>query len=70
MKIKRKWGIHSNFQLVIIFIVFAITGFIGICCKTFLEFINLDRSHLRRFLLVVWVTIYFESSYFLFIKFY
>ncbi|WP_422080346.1 DUF6787 family protein [Ulvibacterium sp.] len=25
-KLKKRWGIHSNFQLLIIFIVFAITG--------------------------------------------
>lgn len=25
-KLKKRWGIHSNFQLFIIFVVFAITG--------------------------------------------
>jgi len=25
-RLKERWGIHSNFQLVIIFIVFAVTG--------------------------------------------
>lgn len=25
-KLKKRWGIHSNFQLLIIFIVFTITG--------------------------------------------
>jgi len=45
-KLKEKWGIHSNFQLVIIFIVFAITGSSSVyVAKPFLEFINLDRSH-------------------------
>mgnify|MGYP000347119773 CR=1 FL=1 len=48
-KLKERWGIQSNFQLVIIFIVFAITGsssaylakpvlgFIGLARETFPE---------------------------------
>ncbi|MBW2960686.1 DUF6787 family protein [Mesonia aestuariivivens] len=45
-KLKAKWGINSNFQLVIIFIVFAITGSSSVyVAKPFLEFINLDRTH-------------------------
>ncbi len=45
-KLKERWGIHSNFQLVIIFIVFAITGSSSVyVAKPFLEYINLDRTH-------------------------
>ena len=25
-KLKQRWGIHSNFQIVVIFVVFAVTG--------------------------------------------
>jgi len=44
-KLKERWGISSNFQLIIIFIVFAITGSSSVyIAKPFLEFINLDRA--------------------------
>jgi len=44
-KLKRRWGITSNFQLIIIFIVFAITGSSSVyVAKPFLEFINLNRD--------------------------
>ena len=45
-KLKERRGIHSNFQLVIIFIVFAITGSSSVyVAKPFLEYVNLDRAH-------------------------
>ena len=45
-KLKQKWNVTSNFQLVIIFIVFAITGSTSVyVAKPFLEYINLDRTH-------------------------
>ncbi len=44
-KLKKRWGITSNFQLVIIFIVFAITGSSSVyVAKPFLEWIGLDRE--------------------------
>jgi len=44
-KLKERWGITSNFQLVIIFIVFAITGSSSVyVAKPFLEWIGMDRS--------------------------
>jgi hypothetical protein len=44
-KLKERWGISSNIQLTIIFIVFAITGSSSVyVAKPFLEFINLDRT--------------------------
>jgi len=44
-KLKQRWGITSNFQLIIILIVFAITGSSSVyVAKPFLEFINLNRD--------------------------
>lgn len=45
-KLKKRWGITSNFQLVIIFIVFAITGSSSVyVAKPFLEWIGMERSN-------------------------
>lgn len=42
-KLKERWGITSNFQLIIIFIVFAITGSSSVyVAKPFLGFIGLE----------------------------
>ena len=44
-KFKEKWGIISNFQLVIILIVFSVTGSIAVwIAKPILEFIGLVKS--------------------------
>ena len=44
-KLKEKWGITSNFQLVIILIVFSVTGSIAVwIAKPILDFIGLDKS--------------------------
>ncbi|WP_273566693.1 DUF6787 family protein [Maribacter halichondriae] len=44
-KLKQRWGITSNFQLIIIFIVFAITGSSSVyVAKPFLELIHLNRD--------------------------
>jgi len=44
-KLKQRWGIDSNFQIAIIFIVFAITGSSSVfVAKPFLEFIGLKRT--------------------------
>ena len=44
-KLKEKWGITSNFQLVIILIVFSVTGSIAVwLAKPILDFIGLDKS--------------------------
>lgn len=41
-KLKERWGITSNFQLIIIFIVFGITGSSSVyVAKPFLNFIGL-----------------------------
>ena len=43
-KLKEKWGIESNFQIIVIFIVFAITGSASVyVAKPFLALIGLDR---------------------------
>ncbi|MGC1516297.1 MAG: DUF6787 family protein [Maribacter sp.] len=45
-RLKERWGITTNFQLVIIFIVFAITGSSSVfVAKPFLHFIGLQESN-------------------------
>ena len=45
-KLKKRWGIHSNFQLIVIFIVFAITGSSSVyVAKPFLEWIGMERAN-------------------------
>ncbi|MCW5516671.1 DUF6787 family protein [Muriicola sp. Z0-33] len=44
-KLKSRWGIESTFQLIIIFVVFAITGSSSVyVARPFLEWIGFDRS--------------------------
>lgn len=44
-KLKERWGIHSNFQLIIIFIVFAVTGSLSAyLAKPTLDFLGLSRG--------------------------
>lgn len=44
-KLKKRWGIHSNFQIVIILIVFSITGSSSIYVgKPILEFLNITKD--------------------------
>ena len=46
-KLKEKWRIDSNFQLVIILIVFSVTGSIAVwIAKPLLDFVGLDRTTL------------------------
>ena len=44
-KLKEKWNIESNFQLVIICVVFSVTGSIAVwIVKPILDFVGLDKS--------------------------
>lgn len=44
-KLKKKWGIKSNLQLILILIVFSITGFVSlIVAKPLLIFFGLDQK--------------------------
>ena len=44
-KIKIKWGIKSNLQLLIIFLVFGVTGSTSVwVSKPILDFVGLDQS--------------------------
>lgn len=44
-KLKKRWGIHSNFQIVIILIVFSITGSSSVIIgKPILEFFNITKE--------------------------
>ena len=50
-KLKQKWNINSNFQLFIIFFVFAITGSLSLCvAKPLLSFLNINQE-----LLPAWI---------------
>jgi len=45
-KLKERWGITSNFQVIIICIVFAITGSSSVyVAKPFLAFIGMDKGN-------------------------
>ena len=47
-KLKLKWGIESNFQIILIFIVFAITGYSSLyISKPLLELIGLQEENLN-----------------------
>ena len=44
-RLKEKWGITSNFQILIIFFVFSVTGSLALwIAKPILEFVGLDKS--------------------------
>jgi len=44
-KLKERWGITSNFQVIVIFIVFAITGYSSLfIAKPILELIGLHQE--------------------------
>ncbi len=50
-KLKERWGITSNFQLVIIFIVFAITGSSSVMVsKPILNFLGISQDSMPYFL--------------------
>ena len=47
-RLKAKWNIHSNVQLIIIFIVFAITGSLSLkITKPILIYIGVDSGYLK-----------------------
>ena len=55
-KLKEKWGITSNFQLIIILLVFSITGSIAVfITKPILNLIGLDGKTV-----VPWIFLAFE----------
>ena len=44
-RLKEKWGITSNFQFIIILIVFSVTGSLAVwVAKPILELVRLDKS--------------------------
>ncbi len=46
-KLKKRWGVTSNFQLVVIFVVFAITGSTAaFVAKPFINFFGLNSENL------------------------
>lgn len=45
-RLKERWGVSSNFQLIIIFFVFSITGSSSVfAAKPFLNFIGLQQAN-------------------------
>jgi hypothetical protein len=52
--LKKKWGITSNFQFIIIFIVFAITGSLSAyLSKPFTDYIGLTKENLGNFIIPI-----------------
>jgi hypothetical protein len=55
-KLKKRWGVNSNFQLVIIFIVFSITGSAAVfMARPILTWIGLERGNLPDVWWSVWL---------------
>ena len=51
-RLKKKWGIQSNSQLVLIFIVFGITGSLSVrLAKPVLEFLNINNDFFKELFL-------------------
>jgi hypothetical protein len=51
-RLKNKWGIQSNSQLVLIFIVFGITGSLSVrLAKPVLEFLNINNDFFKELFL-------------------
>ena len=51
-RLKKKWGIQSNSQLVLIFIVFGITGSLSVrLAKPVLEFLNINNAFFKELFL-------------------
>ena len=49
-KLKKKWGVTSNFQFVVIFIVFTITGSLSAyLSKSFTNYVGLTEDNLGYF---------------------
>jgi hypothetical protein len=45
-KLKKRWGIESSFQLIIILVVFSITGSAAVyIAKPFLGWVGLERGN-------------------------
>lgn len=52
--LKKKWGVTSNFQFIIIFIVFAITGSLSAyLSKPFTDYIGLTKENLGNFIIPI-----------------
>ena len=70
-RLKEKWGITSNLQLIIIFIVFGITGSLSIKLgRPFLNYINLNPEAFESFYfgrIMYWVVfgaLFFQFNFF------
>jgi len=51
-RLKNKWGIQSNSQLILIFIVFGITGSLSVrLAKPVLEFLNINDNFFKELFL-------------------
>ena len=50
-RLKEKWGIKSNFQFIIILIIFAVTGSLSVwVVKPILEIVGLDKSDVNAYI--------------------
>ncbi|MCO4818457.1 MAG: diacylglyceryl transferase [Bacteroidetes bacterium] len=67
-RLKAKWGIETDRRMVVIFIVFAITGSATLFVrKALFSAFNIDIDHKVLAIIVKWVSIYFIYQIMLFI---
>lgn len=53
-KLKRRWGVKSNFQIILILLVFSITGSVSAwVSKPFVEWIGLSELPITNWLLLI-----------------
>lgn len=59
-RLKEKWGIKSDRRMILIFIVFAITGTATLFVrKGLFQLLNIDIDHKTLAVVVKWISIYF-----------
>lgn len=67
-KLKVKWGVETDSRMVIIFIVFAITGTATLFVrKGIFQALNIDIANRALAIIVKWVSIYFIYQIMLFV---
>lgn len=55
-KLKTRWGIHSNWQVVIIFVVFGCTGFTSLYVRQYIfGFLGIEDNEPFWFRTIVWL---------------
>lgn len=69
-KLKQRWHLESNFQIVVVFIVFAITGFSVLYAKKLIySFIGVDPEWAWYIRFPIWVITIFPTYYLLLVSY-